>query len=106
VRVFRRGTESGIPQLDQDEATGFEDRVSAIGSNDVAGLDGVIEELGDVVGTWPISARYEALQANPPNAILRSGESGCGKTLLGARCGHAADRFYRGCGTLGRYGIA
>jgi cell division protease FtsH len=61
----------------------------------VAGLDGIIEDLRDVVGYVAAPDAYERLGARPPTGILLFGEPGCGKTLLGrALAGEVGVPFY------------
>jgi cell division protease FtsH len=107
MRVFRRPSEFRTPdepgfrpgrvRREGEEAveTGFEDRTPTIGFADVAGLDGVIEDLRDVVGYVSEPGRYDLLGARPPTGILLHGPPGCGKTLLGrALAGEVGVPFY------------
>ncbi|HTK63523.1 MAG TPA: AAA family ATPase [Pseudonocardia sp.] len=87
----RRDTGDGAAE----ESTGFEDRTPSVGFKDVAGLDGVIEDLRDVVGYVAAPDAYDRLGARPPTGILLHGEPGCGKTLLGrALAGEVGVPFY------------
>lgn len=110
MRVFRRPGEFRTPDEaafrpgrvrrdtgdgSGEEPTGFEDRTPSVGFKDVAGLDGVIEDLRDVVGYVAAPDAYERLGARPPTGILLYGEPGCGKTLLGrALAGEVGVPFY------------
>lgn len=77
------------------QLTGFEDRASSIGFQDVAGLDSVVRDLRDVVEYTADPGRYAALGARPPTGILLFGEPGCGKTLVGrALAGEVHVPFY------------
>ncbi|MFN2388977.1 MAG: ATP-dependent metallopeptidase FtsH/Yme1/Tma family protein [Actinomycetota bacterium] len=49
---------------------------------DIAGLDGAIAELREVVEYLTDQARFDAVGALPPRGILLYGPPGCGKTLL------------------------
>lgn len=105
MRVFRRtgefrapaepGFSPGLVRPERDDPTGFADRASAVRFADVGGLDGVLDDLRDVVGYLADPARYELLGARPPTGILLHGEPGCGKTLLGrALAGEVGVPFY------------
>lgn len=109
MRIFRQTTEARthdesalkygrVPAGDDEtlsEGTGFEDRAPKLGFKDVAGLDGVIEDLRDVVAYVQDPGRYDALGARPPTGILLYGEPGCGKTLLArALAGEVGVPFY------------
>jgi cell division protease FtsH len=112
VRLFQRTSESRTPNEPEfragrvargsgpdaeilSEGTGFEDRTSTIGFNDVAGLDDVVHDLLDLVRYAANPGRYAALGARLPAGILLFGEPGCGKTLLGrALAGEVDVPFY------------
>jgi ATP-dependent Zn protease len=66
----------------EDAAPSDVDRRSAVTLNDVAGMEGIKEELREVISFLRNPGSYYALGARPPRGILLTGPSGTGKTLL------------------------
>jgi len=91
MRIFRRSAGNRTP----DEETGFQEAASAVTFADVAGLEGIVEELRDIVDYMADPGCYESLGARPPKGVLLFGDPGCGKTLLGrAVAGEVRVPFY------------
>lgn len=89
-----RGREREGAEASHD-ATGFNEQSPSIGFKDVAGLDGVVQDLRDVVAYAADPERFAALGARPPTGILLFGPPGCGKTLVGrALAGEVGLPFY------------
>jgi len=66
----------------EDTAPTDVDRRSAVTLDDVAGMEGIKEELREVISFLRNPSSYYALGARPPRGILLTGPSGTGKTLL------------------------
>ena len=70
-------------------------RVQAITFADVAGADGAVEQLQEVVEYLRDPARFAGLGAAPPRGVLLHGPAGCGKGLLAlAVAGEGRARFF------------
>ena len=69
--------------------------VPSIGFADIAGAQGAVTELAEVVDYLKDPSRFAALGAVPPKGVLLFGPPGCGKTLLAkAVAGEAGVPFF------------
>jgi cell division protease FtsH len=76
------GKGQGIFQIGKSRAKRFKKQRTNTTFNDVAGLEGVIEELKEVVDFLKHPGKYIELGAKPPRGILLVGPPGTGKTLI------------------------
>ena len=69
--------------------------VPSVGFADIAGAQGAVTELAEVVDYLRDPSRFEAMGAVPPKGVLLFGPPGCGKTLLAkAVAGEAGVPFF------------
>ena len=69
--------------------------VPSIGFADIAGAQGAVTELAEVVDYLKDPSRFAAMGAVPPKGVLLFGPPGCGKTLLAkAVAGEAGVPFF------------
>ncbi len=95
--LFRniRGQGKGIFQVGENKAKLYDESKERTTFADVAGLDGVKEEVMEIVDFLKDPGRYAAIGARSPKGLLLVGPPGTGKTLIArAIAGEAGVPFF------------
>ncbi|GAB3098887.1 ATP-dependent zinc metalloprotease FtsH [Aestuariicella hydrocarbonica] len=81
-RMGGMGGLGGGLSFSNSKARRFEKKEGGITYDDVAGLEGAKQDLGDIIEFLKNPEKYQALGAKIPKGILMMGAPGTGKTLL------------------------